>query len=210
MPMTTSAWRSSAALMITIGLLVIAISGWLLGPASSTSGGAGPSHPPSSFAPDASPGASGNVTDAVMTRVQISSLGADLPILRAAKTVPCGVAFVTSTTKPPASGELIYLTTAPATLHALVTTDPKTLTGTTVLLYTSDDVVWSFHVASVASHVKNRDYAKGIPAGLALVIEVPDSTKTGATKTALVALPDGQSQAASGDAHPSPSPVACH
>lgn len=175
-------------------------------------------NPSVSFDPGASPTPFRN--GLVATRVVVPKLGIDLPILRPKpnETFPlCNVAAYLTAFDQPGQGGVTYLYAhaRPGMFWPLLrenrATGGKSLLGLTVLVYTSDDLVFTYHISEVALHIRdlsvayNWDPAKGE----AVMLQTSETGSASGTKMAAVATLVSFAAASHAAAHPTPHPYVC-
>lgn len=156
----------------------------------------------------------------VATRLVVAKLGIDLPVVRPQpnESFPlCAVAEYLTAFNQPGQGGVTYFYAHARTgmFWPLLREDRanggKSLLGLTVLVYTSDDLVFTYQISEVALHISdlsvayNWDPAKGE----AVMLQTSETDYASGTKMAAVATLVSLASANHADAHPTPHPYVC-
>lgn len=183
-----------------------------------------PSLPPVDVSPavTATPSADTAGATRVATRVVITSLDIDLPVIKPhgdSSTYPqCNVAmYIQAPLKQPGQGGATYLYAhardgmfGPIYERAIQKKSggPKSMIGMVVQVYTSDDLVFEYAISEVRLHQLTLDDAVGATSE-ELWLQTSEGPKGTPGKTQLLALPLITLPADHKAAHPTPHPVTC-
>jgi hypothetical protein len=180
-----------------------------------------PTFPPASGSPSPSPSPTA-VVDRVATRVVVTALGIDLPVIKPAggpNAYPqCNVAMYIQQLHQPGQGGATYLYAhardgmfgpiyerAIKKLHG----GPSSMKGMMVKVYTSDDLVFSYEVVEVRLHQTQLDDAQNATSD-ELWLQTSEGPKGTPGKTQLRATPLGLPLPVDhAAAHPVAKPVIC-
>jgi hypothetical protein len=154
------------------------------------------------------------------TRVVVPKLGIDLPIVRPKPNEPfplCDVSEYLTPFDQPGQGGVTYLYAhaRPDMFWPLLrenrATGGKSLLGLTVLIYTSDDLVFTYKITEVALHIRDLSVAYDWdPAkGEAVMLQTSESGSASGTKMAAVATLVSFAGADHAAAHPAAHPRVC-
>lgn len=151
----------------------------------------------------------------VVTRIQITALRIDLPVIAGSPAVytPCGVALYLPELRQPGQGGAVYVYAHARKGMFLPILDAVTagrqLAGMTVELFTSDAFLYRYTISDVRRH--QRDMNAALAASTEqLWLQTGEGPAGTRGNIQLVGLPDGTPTAVTErEAHPKPRPVAC-
>ncbi len=155
------------------------------------------------------------LTYPVATRIAISALGIDLPVIRAPSGYPlCNVAmYIRELSQPREPGvTLIYAHARtgmflPLLLRSKVN-DGASLVGMRVLVWTGDDVLSTYQIVKVRRHVTTLDGVFAVT-GEQLWIQTSEGPRGTTQKLIVVAKRISSVASTHAAAHPTPRPIVC-
>jgi hypothetical protein len=162
------------------------------------------SAPPPTAAPTPDP-------DRVATRVRISALDIDLPVIRGNDGYPfCDVAMYLKELGQPGQGRATYLYAHARTdmFLPLLETPRREQRGMVVEVWTSDDFRFLYEIVDVRRDQRDLDEALAAVTEQ-LWLQTSEGPKGTPGKTQVIALPLSVEKADPDDAHPKPRPVDC-
>jgi hypothetical protein len=157
-------------------------------------------------------------TTRVATRVTVSDLGIDLPVMRQATPYPaCGVAMYIVELDQPGAGPtgVTYLYAHAQTgsflplLKASLVNDGAAMLGLIVDVYTGDDLRFSYRIDEVRRHVTDMSGAFDWDGPESLWLQTSEGQGAAVPKLQVVATLVDQSAVDEAAAHPVPQPVTC-
>ncbi|MBF8289400.1 MAG: hypothetical protein HW391_368 [Chloroflexi bacterium] len=155
------------------------------------------------------------LTFPLATRIAITGLKIDLPIIRQTTSYPpCNVAmYIRELSQPGEAGvTLIYGHARKGMFLTLLErskiNNGASLVGLTVQVWTSNNLVTTYTISKVRRHVTSLDGVFGIETGQ-LWIQTSEGPRGTVAKLIVVAKRTGVEQASHEAAHPTPRPVAC-
>jgi hypothetical protein len=155
------------------------------------------------------------LTYPVATRIAITSLGIDLPVIRAPSGYPlCNVAmYIRELSQPRESGvTLIYAHARTGMFLPLLdrskVNDGASLIGLQVRVWTSDDVLSTYQITRVRRHVTTLDGVFGVTAEQ-LWIQTSEGPRGTTQKLIVVARRLTSVASTHAAAHPTPRPIVC-
>jgi hypothetical protein len=157
----------------------------------------------------------------VATRVVVAKLGIDLPVItpKPNESFPlCDVAAYLTPFDQPGQGGVTYLYAhaRPGMFWPLLREDRatggKSLLGLTVLVYTSDDLVFTYKITEVALHIRDLSVAYGWdPAkGEAVMLQASETGTASGAKMAAIGTLVSFASASHAQANPTAHPRVCH
>jgi hypothetical protein len=159
-----------------------------------------------------------SVLTRVPTRVRMPQLDIDLPVVQPPPDPNhypyCNVAEFIPTMSRPGRPGTTYLYAHARTgmflpiLEATRRNDGEEMIGMRVDVYTSDNRLFTYEVSEVHRDVESLDFAFRATTEQ-LVLQTSEGPHGTIGKTLLIALPRGEQDASSRDAHPAAHPVAC-
>jgi hypothetical protein len=157
----------------------------------------------------------GVATFAVATRIAISSLNIDLPIIRPGPGYPvCNVAmYIQELSQPREAGvSLIYAHARKGMFLPLLerskVNNGASLIGMTVKVWTSNNLVSTYKITRVRRHVTTLDGVFSVGPEQ-LWIQTSEGPRGTVGKLIVVAKRTGYEQASHAESHPAPHPVVC-
>lgn len=156
-----------------------------------------------------------------VTRVAVPKLGINLPVVRPApnESFPmCDVAeYITGFAQPGQGGvTYIYAHARNGMFWPLLrenrATGGKSLLGLTVLVYTSDDLVFTYKITAVALHIRDLSVAYNWNAaakGEAVMLQTSETGSASGPKMAVIATLVSFAGTSYANAHPTPHPYVC-
>ena len=157
----------------------------------------------------------GALTYPVATRVAVSSLGIDLPvILQKTNYPPCNVAMYMRELYQPREAGVTFIYAHARTgmflplLDASKVNNGASLIGRRVQVYTSDSLVYTYEITRVRRHVTSADGIFDITSRQ-LWLQTSEGPSGTVAKLIVVARPVGVASTSYAAAHPAPKPVYC-
>ena len=157
----------------------------------------------------------GVMTYPVATRIAISSLGIDLPVVRPPSGYPlCNVGmYIRELSQPREAGvTLLYAHARTGMFLPLLTrskvSNGASLIGRTVRVWTSNNLVSTYEITRVRRHVSTLDGVLGIGPEQ-LWIQTSEGPRGTVGKLIVVAKRTGSEAASHDSAHPTPRPLVC-
>lgn len=158
----------------------------------------------------------GTLTYPIATRIAIPNLKIDLPVVKPPSGYPfCDVAMYYPTLSQPREGgaSLLFAHARVGMFLPLLErsriNDGASLLGTTILVWTSDDLVSTYKIVTVRRHVTTLDAAFSATTEQ-LWVQTSEGPRGTPGKLIVKAKRSGTEPATHSEAHPTPHPLVCH